>query len=54
LGGFAGFTSVSSRVSAFEFFPRFGIGALWNVHSLFALRGEVSHELVAVGVNFPL
>jgi hypothetical protein len=52
LGGVAGY--VSSSINVFEFFPRFGVGALWNVHELFALRGEISHEFVGIGVNFPL
>ncbi len=49
LGGFGG-NIMSSRV---EIFPRLGAGAIWKVDQLVWLRGEVSHELTAVGVTIP-
>lgn len=33
--------------------PRMGAGALWTLSPVLRLRGEVSHELTMVGVNFP-
>jgi hypothetical protein len=55
LGGLGG--NVTPRVlgDRFILFPRFGIGAFYNVAGTsIAIRGEVSHELIAAGVHLPL
>lgn len=54
LGGVGGHITDSSLGSNFEIFPRFGAGALWHVHEFFSLRGELSHELIGVGLFFRL
>lgn len=36
----------------FALHPRFGAGAIAAVHNFFSLRGEVSHELIGVGMTF--
>lgn len=54
LGGAGGNYLSVNGTSRFELFPRFGIGALWNLYAAFQLRGEISHEFTLVGVSFPL
>ena len=39
--------------SHFELYPRFGIGAFWQVAPQFRLRAEISHELIVAGASFP-
>lgn len=41
-------------LSRTEFAPRFGVGGLLNVTSTVQLRGEITHDLIAVGVNVPM
>ena len=53
IGGLGGFLNSDKIGVPFEFFPRFGVGMLWRVHSDFTIRAEASHELVAVGMLFP-
>ncbi len=36
-----------------EFYPRFGVGALWTTNPQFQWRAELTSNLVAVGLNFP-
>ena len=52
LGGFSGHITGSDLGSRFIFFPRFGVGTICRLHELFALRAEVSRELIAAGVIF--
>ena len=52
LGGFSGDITGSDLGSRFILFPRFGLGALCQVHPLVAIRGELSRELIAAGVAF--
>lgn len=48
LGGLGGSVmGVSTRL-----FPRFGVGTLYHLMDNLAIRGEVSHELIAGGVSF--
>jgi hypothetical protein len=54
LGGLAGFITGSSLGNKFELFPRFGAGAMWKASEVVGFRMELSHELIAVGANFPL
>lgn len=55
LGGVGGFIAPSSiSTTQFLLFPRFGAGVLAHVWDNFAIRGEISHELIGVGVVFPL
>lgn len=54
LGGFGGSSTGQKLGDKFEFYPRFGAGALWKVFADFNIRGEVSHELVVVGAQFDL
>ncbi len=52
LGGFGGSSTGSQLGDKFEFYPRFGVGALWKIFADFSFRGEVSHELTVVGAQF--
>ena len=52
LGGLGGNIQSSKLGGHFELYPRFGMGALWDVGAPFKIRAEVSHELIAVGVTF--
>ncbi len=54
IGGVAGHITGSGLGSRFLLFPRFGVGALWGVAETFLVRAELSHELIAAGVLFPL
>ncbi|MCM2323222.1 MAG: hypothetical protein NDJ90_08160 [Oligoflexia bacterium] len=54
LAGLAGFITDSELGNSFEIFPRMAAGAFWKVSDVFHLRGELSHELIGVGVSFPL
>lgn len=36
------------------FYPRFGIGAIWNLFEFLGFRAELSHELMAVGISYQL
>ena len=48
LGGLGGtVVGASGRL-----FPRFGLGTLYHVVDNLAVRGEISHELIAGGVSF--
>lgn len=53
LGGVGGHITPSSLGSRFTFLPHFGIGLFYRIHSLFDVRAEVSHDLIAAGVSFP-
>jgi hypothetical protein len=52
LGGFGGSSTGEKLGDKFEFYPRFGAGALWKIFADFNVRGEVSHELVVLGAQF--
>ena len=53
IGGVGGnFKSVNSNAQ-FEMTPRFGVGAFWKLSSQVRLRGDIAHDLIAVGVNVP-
>jgi hypothetical protein len=52
LGGLGGSSTGEKLGDKFEFYPRFGAGALWKIFADFDIRGEVSHELVVVGAQF--
>lgn len=54
LGGLGGHISGAALGDRFVLHPRVGVGALWQVSPVIRLRGEVSHEMTLVGVNFPL
>lgn len=54
IGGLGGNIQSSKLGGHFELYPRFGIGAFWDVGAPFKIRGEVSHELIGVGVTFSL
>jgi hypothetical protein len=54
LGGVGGNIQGSDLGSHFELFPRFGVGTFYDAGLPFLIRGELSHELIAVGVNFPI
>jgi hypothetical protein len=49
LGGVGG----AAYSGHFEMYPRFGVGAFWNFGQNFGFRFEISHEQIAVGMNFP-
>ncbi len=53
LGGVG--TQVTSRSLGDRFivYPRFGVGTLWSIQPAIRLRAEISHELIALGVNLP-
>jgi hypothetical protein len=53
LGGLGGNILSVNSSTRFELFPRFGIGAFWKVSPLVFVRGEISHELIALGINIP-
>ncbi len=53
IGGVGGFSAPES-FGGFEIFPRFGIGAMYDFHIPVIFRFELSHELIALGVNVPL
>lgn len=54
LGGVGGNITGAGLGNRFLLFPRFGVGAFWTLNEKFALRGELSHELTAIGVSFNL
>ncbi len=50
LGGVGGYTGQGS----FTMFPRVGLGIMYDMAKTFLWRAEISHELIGVGVVFPL
>lgn len=52
IGGLAGHVVDQGEVDQWGFHPRFGVGALMSASENVQLRGELSHELTAVGVSF--
>ncbi|MCM2278804.1 MAG: hypothetical protein NDJ89_12080 [Oligoflexia bacterium] len=54
LGGIAGYITDSALGNSFEIFPRLAAGAFWKLSQSVHLRGEISHEVIGLGVNFPL
>lgn len=52
LGGFGGIIIGPSLARTFEFYPRFGIGALWNLFDTISFRAELSHEFTGLGIVF--
>ncbi len=52
LGGVGGLIIGPSLARTFEFYPRFGIGTLWNVFDTISFRAELSHEFTGVGIVF--
>ena len=53
LGGVGGNYQNLSAGGRNEIFPRFGAGAFWKFFENFAMRAEISHELIAVGAAIP-
>jgi hypothetical protein len=53
LGGLGGNVLTASGSSRGEAFPRFGIGAFYKMSGPLNARVELSHELIAVGINVP-
>ena len=47
-----GGTGGSLLNSSFSLMPRFGIGAFLGLQGGLSVRGEISHDLIAAGVNF--
>ncbi len=54
LGGLAGDVTGAKLGDHWELYPRVGVGALWNIGMNWSVRGEVSHELIAVGINWSI
>jgi hypothetical protein len=56
IGGVGGLIAGDAFPHGFEVFPRFGIGSFWspNANGIFRIRMELSHELIAAGISFPL
>ncbi len=54
LGGLAGNITGSSLGDRFILLPRFGVGTFYHFNERVAIRGEISRELIAAGVIFPL
>ena len=54
LGGLGGHFSPRALGDHATLLPRLGVGAFWRVAPLVNLRGEFSHELLAVGVSYAL
>ena len=54
LGGLAGTITGASLGDKFDLLPRFGVGGLYRVTDFVTARAELSHELIALGVAFPL
>jgi hypothetical protein len=55
IGGIGGFTAGSAFGTSATIFPRFGVGVMWDVFKgPILVRGELSHELIAVGIVVPL
>lgn len=54
LGGLGGLISGDQLGNKWQLFPRFGVGTFWRFKSEWALRAEISHELIVAGLSFPL
>jgi hypothetical protein len=54
LGGLGGDITGASLGDRFELYPRFAMGAMWKIGQNFALRGELSHEFIGIGILFPM
>ncbi len=54
LGGIGGDITGGGLGSHFYLYPRFALGALWDIKAPLLLRAELSHELIALGVSLPL
>jgi hypothetical protein len=54
VGGAGGAITGAALGDRFELYPRFGMGAMWKVAPNLRVRAELSHELIGVGVLFPL
>ena len=54
LGGLGGYVTGSRLGDQFALFPRFGVGAFWQISPIVRIRFELSHELSAVGVALPI
>lgn len=54
LGGLGGDITGAGLGNRFLLFPRFGIGALWQVYPQIHARAELSHELTTMGIAFSL
>lgn len=52
LGGFGGNITGAALGDRWTLFPRFGAGAFWTPRLGLTFRGEISHELTAIGVAF--
>jgi len=52
IGGIAGSIEDQIGGSRWLIYPRVGLGALMKIKDTLSLRGEVSHEIMAVGVQF--
>ncbi len=54
LGGIAGHITGQALGDRWTALPRFGVGAFCKVAPMLTLRGELSHELIGVGVSYSL
>jgi hypothetical protein len=54
LGGVGGNYLSVGNSNRFELFPRFGAGTFLKVTPNIRFRGEISHDLIGVGINFTL
>lgn len=55
IGGIGGFTAGQVVGTGATIFPRFGVGVMWDVFKgPIVVRGELSHELITVGIVVPL
>ncbi len=54
LGGLAGHVTSQALGDRWTALPRFGVGTFWKVAPMVTLRGELSHELIGVGVSYSL
>lgn len=54
VGGVGGAIQIGSlNPPGFFLAPRFGVGAFYRVSETVLLRGDVSHDLIAAGINLP-
>lgn len=53
-GNYLSVTQNNFTVGRGEFFPRFGAGVFYKISPAIRVRGEVAHNLIAVGLNIPI
>lgn len=54
LGGPAGYITGTRLGDQFALYPRFGVGAFWQITPVARVRFELSHELTAIGIALPI